>query len=110
MNNAQLMSLLRTLLQISGTAIVAHGTLGINGAMWEQISGAVIMIAPVVWSMFAHTDSAKVAEVVALAAQPKSPVQGVITTSDAAGKAMAASIQGPIVSAGTSSATEIAKA
>ena len=56
MNNAQLMSLLRTLLQIAGTAVVAHGTLGINGAMWEQISGAVIMIAPVAWSMFVHTD------------------------------------------------------
>mgnify|MGYP001596853354 CR=1 FL=1 len=55
-NVAQLLSLLRTLLQIAGTAIVAHGTLGINGAMWEQLSGGIIMIAPVIWSMFVHTD------------------------------------------------------
>ena len=58
MNSEQLQSLLRTLLQIAGTAIVAHGTLGINGAMWEQISGGVIMLAPIVWSMLAHTDDA----------------------------------------------------
>lgn len=58
MNNTQLMSLLRTVLQIAGTLVVAHGTLGINGAMWEQISGAVLMLAPIVWSMFAHTDKA----------------------------------------------------
>ena len=66
MNSDQAMSLLRTLLQIAGTSIVAHGTLGINGTMWEQISGAVIMVAPVVWSMFAHTDTAKIASVTAM--------------------------------------------
>ncbi len=66
MNSAQLLSLLRTLLQIAGTAVVAHGTLGINGAMWEQISGAVIMIAPIIWSMFAHTDTAQLKAVEAM--------------------------------------------
>ncbi len=66
MNNAQLLSLLRTLLQIAGTTIVAHGTLGINGAMWEQISGAIVMIAPIIWSMFAHTDTAQLKAVEAM--------------------------------------------
>ena len=65
-NNAQLLSLLRTVLQIAGTAIVAHGTLGINGAMWEQISGGILMLAPIIWSMFAHTDSAALATVEAM--------------------------------------------
>ena len=65
-NNAQLLSLLRTLLQIAGTYIVAHGTLGINGAMWEQISGAVIMVTPAVWGIFAHTDTAKLKAVEAM--------------------------------------------
>ena len=55
-NTEQLLSLLRTLLKIAGTAVVAHGTLGINGAMWEQISGAILMIAPVFWDMYSHTD------------------------------------------------------
>lgn len=66
MNNAQVMSVLRMLLQIAGTAIVAHGTLGINGAMWEQISGAVVMIAPVIWGLFAHTDTAALKTVEAM--------------------------------------------
>ena len=57
MNNAQLLSLLSTLLKIAGTAVVAHGTLGINGAMWEQISGAILMLAPVFYDMFKHTDT-----------------------------------------------------
>ena len=71
MNSDQLLSLVRTLLQIAGTAVVAHGTLGINGAMWEQISGAVIMIVPTVWSMYAHTDTAKLASVAAMSGPEK---------------------------------------
>lgn len=108
-NTSQLLSLLRAILQVVGTILVSHGTLGITGAMWEQISGGVLVIAPVIWSMYAHTDAAKIAEVVKLAADPASPVQGVITTADAAGKDLANSIEGPIVPAGSTSATEIAK-
>ena len=66
MNSDQAMSLLRTLLQVAGTAIVSHGFLGINGTMWEQLSGGALMIAPVIWSMFAHTDAAKIASVTAM--------------------------------------------
>ena len=70
-NSDQLLSLLRTILQIAGTAIVAHGTLGINGAMWEQISGAILMIAPTIWSMFVHTDSARLASAMAMSPEAK---------------------------------------
>lgn len=108
-NSDQLLSLLRTVLQILGTALVSHGVLGINGAMWENISGAILMIAPVIWGMFAHTDAAKVAAVVELAKQPDSPVQGVITTNTPEGVALAASIPGPIESSGTAAASSIAK-
>src|ERR1017187_7511893 len=66
MNQDQLLSLLRTVLKIVGALLVAHGTAGINGAMWEQISGGVIMIAPVVWDMFVHTDAGKLAAVAAM--------------------------------------------
>lgn len=59
-NSAQFISILSTLLKIIGTAVVAHGTLGINGAMWEQITGGVLMLAPVIWDMFRHTDSAAI--------------------------------------------------
>lgn len=108
--SAQFLSLLSTILKVVGTGVVAHGTLGINGAMWEQIAGGIMMIAPVVWDMFRNTGSAQVANVVAMANDPASPVQGVITTNDAAGKAMAAAIPGPVVVAGTPAATEITKA
>jgi hypothetical protein len=95
-NNEQLMSLLRTLLQIAGTAIVAHGTLGINGAMWEQISGAVIMIAPIVWSMFAHTDAASIAKVAAMPDVEKIVVQP--KAADDVGAALADPTQTKVVS------------
>ena len=65
-NGAQLLSLLRTVLSVVGTLVVAHGSLGINGAMWEQISGAVLMLAPIVWSMYVHTDGQKIAAVTAM--------------------------------------------
>lgn len=60
MNQDQLISLLSTLLKIIGTSVVAHGTLGINGAAWEQISGAAIMLAPVLFDMYRHTDAKKI--------------------------------------------------
>src|ERR1039458_1716975 len=65
MNQDQMLSLVRTILQIAGTSIVAHGTMGINGAMWEQISGAVIILAPTIWSMYAHTHEGMIASVTA---------------------------------------------
>ena len=65
MNQDQILSLLRTLLQIIGTSIVAHGIMGINGAMWEQISGGVIILAPTIWSMYAHTHEGMIASVTA---------------------------------------------
>jgi|ERR1039458_83369 hypothetical protein len=66
MNQDQMLSLLRTVLQIVGTIVVSHGTLDINGALWEQISGVILVIAPTIWSMYAHTDSAKIATVAAM--------------------------------------------
>ncbi len=95
-NSDQLLSLLRTLLQIAGTAIVAHGTLGINGAMWEQISGGILMLAPIVWSMFAHTDSAKIAAVAAMPDVEKIVVQPKAT--DGVGAALADPAQTKVVS------------
>lgn len=70
-NSAQLISLLSTILKIAGTAIVAHGTLGINGAMWEQISGGVLLLAPVIFDMFKHTDSATIERVAAISPEAK---------------------------------------
>lgn len=47
--------------------------------------------------------------VVDMAKDPKSAVQGIVTTATPEGKALAASIPGPIVAAGSAAATDIAK-
>ena len=47
--------------------------------------------------------------VVKMAKDPASPVQGVVTTATLEGKAFVAFISGPIVTAGSVSATELAK-
>jgi hypothetical protein len=51
----------------------------------------------------------QIAAVVNMAKDPDSPVQGVITSATPEGKALAASIVGPIVTAGSSAATELSK-
>jgi hypothetical protein len=106
-NNDQLMSLLRAILAIIGSVLTTHGTL--TSGMWEQISGVVLMAAPMAWGMYVHTESAKVAAVAALAADPTSPVKGVITENSAAGRQLAASIDGTVVSAGSTEAAALAK-
>lgn len=58
---------------------------------------------------FTTGQGAQIKSVVAMADDPKSPVQGVVTTATPEGKALAASIQGPIVAAGSAQATELVK-
>jgi hypothetical protein len=108
MNQDQLLSLLRTVLQVAGTAIVAHGTLGINGAMWEQISGGVLMLAPVLWSMYVHTDGQKIAAVTAM----PGIAQIIVKTSadDGAAAAAADPTQPKVVSAALTPVSSITKA
>lgn len=53
--------------------------------------------------------SSQIQAVVDMAKDKDSPVQGIVTTSTPEGKALAASIPGPIVSAGSTAAVEIAK-
>ncbi len=55
MNQDQLTSLLRTLLKIGGTYAASKG-LGDNSG-WEEIGGAVVLIAGVVWSWRHHSDA-----------------------------------------------------
>ena len=53
--------------------------------------------------------SSQIKAVVEMAKDTHSPVQGIITSATPEGKALAASIPGPIVTAGTPAATDIAK-
>lgn len=53
--------------------------------------------------------SSQIQAVVDMAKDQNSPIQGIITTADQKGKALAQSIPGSIVSAGSSNAIELAK-
>lgn len=67
MNNTQMLSLLRTFLQMAGTFVVTHGLLGANSSqLWELISGVVLMVVPTLWSIYAHTDNAIIKNVTAM--------------------------------------------
>lgn len=73
-----------------------------------SISGFASGILGVVLS-FATGQSAQIKAVVEMAKDPNSPVQGIVTTATAEGKALAASLTGPIVAAGTAAATDLSK-
>lgn len=95
-NKDQIISLLSTVLKIAGVIIVGHGTFGVTGAMWEQISGGVIMIAPIVFDMFHHTDANTIATVAAMPDVEKIVVQPNAT--DGAGAALKDPTQTKVVS------------
>lgn len=78
MNQDQAMSILRDILQIVGTSLVAYSaTTGITEQMWATISGGVLMIAPVVWGIWTHNKTntiaaaAKIPEVAKVVAVPE---------------------------------------
>jgi hypothetical protein len=65
MNQDQFMSILRTCITAIGSVIAVYaGTQ--EQALWGVISGAIIAIAPIAWSMYVHSDAGKVAAVSAL--------------------------------------------
>lgn len=58
MNQEVMVSLLRTILQIVGTAIAAHGY--ISDANWALISGAVLTVATTLYTVWTRWNTAKV--------------------------------------------------
>lgn len=82
------MSLLRTALQMLGTYLVARGVLGADGAnLWQLITGIVMMVAPTVWSMFAHSESSQIKNVAEM-----KDVERVVKADDAAPDGAAAKL------------------
>lgn len=70
---------------------------------------AAVSVVGAIWGMIAHTQSNAVAVVAKIAADPNSPVVGILTTANQEGRALAASIpQAEIASVGTPGATNIA--
>jgi hypothetical protein len=77
MNQDQVLSIVRSVLKIGGTLLVAYGY--VSDQQWITITSAVIAVAPMVWDMYVHTKQAKLA---AVAAMPE--VKGIVTTSTVA--------------------------
>jgi hypothetical protein len=72
-NREQWLSLLRSLLKVGGTFLVAYGY-GSDMA-WDAIGGAIMLVAPIVWDMFVHTEANTVAVAAAIPAVAKIEVK-----------------------------------
>lgn len=71
MNRDQVLSLMRDMLKIIGMALIANGT--VSAGVWEiwttvivEGAGFALVVGPVIWGQFAHTRTAKVADVAAM--------------------------------------------
>lgn len=106
--------------QILSIVMVVLGVMTASTAQLTDLFGpgttkAIIGLAGMANSILAgilaifNSQSSTIRDVVNMAKDPASPVQGVVTTSNEEGRALAKSIEGPIMSAGTQGATDIAK-
>jgi hypothetical protein len=108
-NTEQVKSAVRWIIATFGPFIIAHGY-ATSGTL-ELAGGVIVSLAPLVWSMFTHTEQNAVAVVDTIAKNPDSAVKAVITEPTTAGKALADTLPGnTTVVAGTTNATIIAKA
>lgn len=103
LNYEQYMSALRWFLNVAGVYLIGKGV-G-DAALWAILSGAVLSLAPLGWSLFRHTKIGTL-----LAADNLSEVAGIITKSTTEGIALAKETPaGTVVPAGSSVAATIAK-
>lgn len=96
-------------LQWLAAFLVTHGMK--QEASWvEPLSGLVVGLITLAWTMYGNRLTAKVAEITKYADDPKSPVQGVVMAATPEGKAIANSIDSSsVAAAGTPNASAIAK-
>jgi hypothetical protein len=52
-NQDQLLSALRWVLTALGSFLTTNGT--VSASTWQQVSGIILTLAPLVWSLFVHT-------------------------------------------------------
>jgi hypothetical protein len=110
MNQEQLKAAVRWFIASPmGVSIISHGWM--TGSSMEFWGGMFVMAAPLVWSMFVHTEANAVAVVDTIAKQPDSPVKAVIMESTVAGREQAAALPGrTTVVAGSPEAVTLARA
>lgn len=108
MNTEQLKSAIRWIIATVGPFLIAHGY-ATDGTL-QLVGGALISLAPLIWSMFVHTDTNAVAVVDTLAKSAGSPVKAVVTEPTKAGQELAAAMPGnTTVVAGTTAAAAVVK-
>lgn len=108
-NPEQVKSFVRWVQATIGPFLIANGYT--SASTLELVAGVLISLAPLVWSMFTHTQTNAVLVVDTIAQQPDSPVKAVVTEPTVAGRELAAAIPGnTTVVAGTAAATSLARA
>jgi hypothetical protein len=108
MNTEQVKSAVRWIITVVGPLLISHGYASAGGL--EIAGGVIVSLAPLIWSMFVHTQANAVAVVDDIAKQPDSPVKAVVVEPTEEGRALAASLPGNTTVVGViSSATARAK-
>jgi len=113
MNKLTTAQIFSIILVILGVLVASTGQL--NDLLGPQATKYIVSLAGLLMSILSGISaivtgaSQQVKDVVAMAKDPTSPVQGIITTNSPEGVALAKSIPGPIVTAGGASALELAK-
>jgi hypothetical protein len=87
MNQEQVLSFVRWLQATIGPLLIANGY--VSASTLQMVSGVVISLVPLAWSMFVHTQTNAVAVVAALAKDPASPVKAIVTDPSLAGRELA---------------------
>lgn len=113
MNKLTTAQIFSIILVVLGVLVASTGQL--NDLLGPQVTKYIVSLAGLLMSILSGISAIvtganqQVKDVVAMAKDPNSPVQGIITTNSPEGKALAQSIPGPIVTAGGTSAIELAK-
>jgi hypothetical protein len=107
MNQEQVLSFVRWVQATVGPLLIANGY--VSASTLQMVSGVVVSLVPLAWSMFVHTQTNAVAVVSLLAKDPSSPVKAVVVEPTRAGRELAEAVPGNTVVAGTQSAVTAAK-
>lgn len=106
-------SALATAMWLSSHSVDLYGIVDQINAVVADITklvATVSVFAGGAWQVWKSTQKGLVADVTEIAKQPDSPVKAVITENTPAGLALANSIPGPVIPAGTAQAEMVAKA
>lgn len=108
MNQEQVLSFVRWVQATIGPILIANGY--VSSSTLQMVSGVVISLVPLAWSMFVHTQTNAVAVVDAIAKLPDSPIRAVVAEPTRAGRELAEAMPGnTTVVAGTQAAVVVAK-